>query len=60
MNRGFRSNSPEPNHPELDPEDLPTERFAPTGSQIGLSILLIAAGLAATLAIAKLGEGAED
>jgi putative membrane protein len=41
---------------EIDPEDWPLERFRPDPSQIGGSLLLIGLGLAATLAIDRLGR----
>jgi putative membrane protein len=44
---------------ELDPEDYPLVRFAPSAGQLGASLLLIGAGLGATLLIGRLG-GAEE
>ena len=41
---------------EIDPEDWPLERFRPESRQIGGSLLLIGFGLAATLAIDRLGR----
>jgi putative membrane protein len=41
---------------EIDPEDWPLERFRPDTRQIGGSLLLIGFGLAATLAIDRLGR----
>jgi len=41
---------------EIDPEDWPVERFRPDASQVGGSLLLIGLGLAATLAIDRLGR----
>ncbi len=41
---------------EIDPEDWPVERFRPDTRQIGGSLLLIGLGLAATLAIDRLGR----
>jgi putative membrane protein len=41
---------------QIDPEDWPMERFRPDSSQIGGSLLLIGLGLAATLAIDRLGR----
>ncbi len=45
---------------ELDPEDWPMERFRPETRQIGGSLLLIGLGLAATLAIDRLGRIATE
>jgi hypothetical protein len=41
---------------EIDPEEWPMQRFRPDGSQIGGALLLIGLGLAATLAIDRLGR----
>jgi putative membrane protein len=41
---------------EIDPEEWPMERFRPDTSQAGGSLLLIGLGLAATLAIDRLGR----
>jgi putative membrane protein len=41
---------------EIDQEDWRLERFEPTGEQIGASLGLLALGLGATLAIARLGK----
>lgn len=40
---------------QIDEEDWPTEFFAPTGSQVAISLLLIATGFAVTLGIEKIG-----
>ncbi len=44
---------------DLDPEDYPVRRFDPSAGQIAASLGLILAGLGVTLAVARLGEGAE-
>ena len=46
----------EANLAEIDPEDWPTEYFAPTPIQVAGSAGLIAVGLALTLGIAKVGS----
>ena len=40
---------------DLDPDDWPTQRFAPSAAQVGGSLLLIGLGLATTLAVARFG-----
>ncbi len=40
----------------IDAQDLPTEFFPPSAGQVGGSLLLIGAGFAATLGIARLGR----
>lgn len=44
----------------LDPADLPTEFFTPTAGQAGASLLLVGAGFAITLGIARLGRREDD
>ena len=43
----------------LDPADYPVRRFPPTPGQVAASLGLVLAGLGVTLAVARLGEGAE-
>ena len=45
---------------ELDPEDYPLARFAPSGGQIAGALGLILAGLGATIGIAKIGGNEES
>ena len=40
---------------ELDPEDWPLERFAPTGGQVATSLALIGLGIGGTLLVGRLG-----
>jgi putative membrane protein len=42
---------------QLDPEDWPVEFFSPSGSQLLGALLLVLAGLGATLAVDRLGGG---
>ncbi len=44
---------------ELEPEDYPLERFAPSAGQLGGALLLIGAGLGATLLIGRIGGSGE-
>jgi putative membrane protein len=41
---------------EIDPEDWPTEKFRPTGIQIGSSIFLIAMGFGTTIGVSLIGN----
>ena len=43
---------------ELDPEDWPTEWFAPSGIQMGGSLGLVLLGLGVTLGIRRFGQSA--
>ncbi len=43
----------------LDPADYPVRPFRPTAGQVAASLGLVLGGLAVTLAVARLGEGAE-
>ena len=45
---------------EIEEEDWTVERFDPTGGQMGLSVVLILAGLGATLLIDRVGGGGEE
>ena len=42
--------------PGIDPADWPLARFAPSAGQIGAALVLVLAGLAATTAIARIGN----
>ena len=50
----------EDNLPEIDPEDWPTERFAPSPAQVGASLGLIGAGIAITQLIGRIGRKSRD
>ena len=43
----------------LDAEDYPLQRFDPSVGQIGLSLVLIALGFAATQGVARIGAGSQ-
>ncbi len=42
--------------PGIDPADWPLDRFVPSTGQIGAALILVLAGLAATTAIARIGN----
>jgi len=45
--------------PQIDPEDYPLERFAPSAGQVAASLMLIAAGFGVTLVIGRVGVSRE-
>ena len=46
--------------PEIDMEDWPLERFQPSAGEVGASLGLVLAGLAATLLIAHIGRSEDE
>ena len=48
------------NRETFDPEDWPTERFSPSGTQVAMSLALIGLGFGATQLIGKIGRKPRD
>ncbi len=50
----------EANAAEIEVDDWPVVRFEPSGGQVGTSLALVAAGLAATVLIGRIGGGDDE